>query len=99
MPIVQVDITGGPRQIVSARHALAARVAEWKEVNKPSEAPEDKEYSLKVIRPGTRYLFLFFDSGVMIRYDWPMLYFFFNSCLARALMTSVGRSLELSLKP
>lgn len=44
----QVDITGGPKQIVAARHALAARVGEWKATNNPSNIAEEIEYSLKV---------------------------------------------------
>lgn len=43
-----MDITGTPRQIVAARHALADRVEEWKAESNPTNAPEEMEYALKV---------------------------------------------------
>ncbi len=47
----RVDITGGPKQIVAARHALAEKVAEWRTTNNPSGEPEEAEYSLKIAVP------------------------------------------------
>lgn len=47
---LQVDITGGPQQIVAARHALGERIDEWRATNNPSSAPEEIEYSIKVTR-------------------------------------------------
>lgn len=44
----KVDITGGPKHIVAARHALAARIAEWRTTNNPNGEPEEPEYTLKV---------------------------------------------------
>lgn len=44
----KVDITGGPKQIVAARHAIQDKVAEWKTSNNPNGDPEETEYSLKV---------------------------------------------------
>ncbi|CAM9439059.1 unnamed protein product, partial [Hapterophycus canaliculatus] len=47
----RVDITGGPKQIVAARHAIQDRVAEWKTSNNPNGDPEETEYSLKIAVP------------------------------------------------
>lgn len=44
----QVDITGTPKQIVCARHALAARVAEWKLTSNPNNEVQELEFALKV---------------------------------------------------
>lgn len=47
-----MDITGGPKAIVAARHALAARVSEWKATNASQNGGVSiSEVSLKVAVP------------------------------------------------
>lgn len=49
---MQVDITGPPKAIVAARHALEARVQEWKTTNASQNGGvEVPEVSLKVAVP------------------------------------------------
>lgn len=63
----KVDITGPPKSIVAARHALAARVAEWKQTNNYSDAPEHAEYSLKVAVPQPLIGHIIGKGGVFVR--------------------------------
>ncbi|CAM9510341.1 unnamed protein product [Ascophyllum nodosum] len=63
----RVDITGTPRQVVAARHALADRVAEWRAESNPSNAPEDMEYALKIAVPQPLIGHIIGKGGVFVR--------------------------------
>lgn len=75
-----MDITGGPRQIVAARHALQERVAEWKATNNPNGEPEEQEYSLKVREAGAGVGRVRSHRSVVIC-ALPLLRLVFSSCL------------------
>lgn len=62
-----MDITGAPKSIVAARHALAARVAEWKQTSNYSDAPEAREYSLKVAVPQPLIGHIIGKGGAFVR--------------------------------
>ncbi|CBN74642.1 conserved unknown protein [Ectocarpus siliculosus] len=63
----RVDITGGPKQIVAARHALQDRVAEWRTSNNPNGEPEEPEYTLKVAVPQPLVGHIIGKGGTFVR--------------------------------
>eukprot|EP00752_Nemacystus_decipiens_P004730 g4311.t3 len=63
----RVDITGGPKQIVAARHALAERIAEWRTTNNPNGEPEEPEYTLKIAVPQPLVGHIIGKGGTFVR--------------------------------